>query len=386
MNRSNGTQVLLRRLDLGLAGNFSCEVTAESPSFATQIATKFIDVIALPVSDPTLHADKDRYQPGETLRANCSSAPARPAANLTIYVNDDPQRSSETSLHSSGNGLFTTRVTVELVVTPGLFPGGRLRLECAATIFDVYARTAKLDFFTPDTDPRPERITLNGGAPTYYRNLFLLFLLLFLPTVFCQDYGEYESVFDGSALGVVLSKVYNTFHEVPTRITPFKPKVLGKTCLLKPDTGPCRGDIAMYYFKPETMKCERFSWGGCQGNGNRFDTENECMETCLSQPSKPSVRPKWCHLAFDYGFCFGAVKRWYYDKQWNVCKETIYSGCGGNKNNFYNSEQCDSICRFNKGAIKESADISGNLKKVLIINPLQASQPGALTIPTKPNK
>ncbi|CAH2040837.1 unnamed protein product, partial [Iphiclides podalirius] len=323
MNRSNGTQVLLRRLDLGLAGNFSCEVTAESPSFATQIATKFIDVIALPVSDPTLHADKDRYQPGETLRANCSSAPARPAANLTIYVNDDPQRSSETSLHSSGNGLFTTRVTVELVVTPGLFPGGRLRLECAATIFDVYARTAKLDFFTPDTDPRPERITLNGGAPTYYRNLFLLFLLLFLPTVFCQDYGEYESVFDGSALGVVLSKVYNTFHEVPTRITPFKPK---------------------------------------------------------------AVRPKWCHLAFDYGFCFGAVKRWYYDKQWNVCKETIYSGCGGNKNNFYNSEQCDSICRFNKGAIKESADISGNLKKVLIINPLQASQPGALTIPTKPNK
>ena len=45
MNRSNGTQVLLRRLELGLAGNFSCEVTADSPSFATQIATKFIDVI-----------------------------------------------------------------------------------------------------------------------------------------------------------------------------------------------------------------------------------------------------------------------------------------------------------------------------------------------------
>lgn len=45
MNRSNGEQVLLRRLDLSLAGNFSCEVTADSPSFATQIATKLIDVV-----------------------------------------------------------------------------------------------------------------------------------------------------------------------------------------------------------------------------------------------------------------------------------------------------------------------------------------------------
>lgn len=45
MNRSNGTQVLLRRLDLTLAGNFSCEVTAESPYFSTQIAAKFIDII-----------------------------------------------------------------------------------------------------------------------------------------------------------------------------------------------------------------------------------------------------------------------------------------------------------------------------------------------------
>ncbi|CAK1579657.1 unnamed protein product [Parnassius mnemosyne] len=197
MNRSNGTQVLLRRLDLGLAGNFSCEVTAESPSFATQIATKFIDVIALPTMDPTLQANKDRYQPGETLSANCSSSPARPATNLTIYVNEEPLRSSETSLHQLENGLFTTRVNVELKVTPGLFPGGRMRLECVASIYDIYKRTAKLDFFTPETDPRPERITLNGGAARCFQNFFLIFLLLFLPMVACQDFGQlYDGLID----------------------------------------------------------------------------------------------------------------------------------------------------------------------------------------------
>ncbi|XP_068625220.1 BPTI/Kunitz domain-containing protein-like [Battus philenor] len=165
-----------------------------------------------------------------------------------------------------------------------------------------------------------------------------------------------------------------TFGKEPyTRATPYRAKVSLKMCLLKPDPGPCRGDIAMYYFKPETMDCVRFSWGGCQGNGNRFDTKKECLDSCLSHPKSHNVRPPWCSLTFDYGFCFGAVKRWYFDAQWKVCKETIYSGCGGNKNNFYNLAQCDSICRFNKGTIREKAEVFGDPKKVLIINPPNAS-------------
>ncbi|XP_072949888.1 uncharacterized protein [Epargyreus clarus] len=196
MNRSNGTQVLLKRLDLGLAGNFSCEVTADSPSFATQIATKFIDVISLPQVDPILNADKDRYQPGETLRANCTSSPARPAANLTIYINEEPLRSSETSLQPSETGLFSPSVHVELKVTPELFPGGRLRVTCMATVYDVYNRAAKLDFLTPETDPRPERITLNGGTSRRFQSWMLLFLLLLLPMLIQgEDYGMFNEDF-----------------------------------------------------------------------------------------------------------------------------------------------------------------------------------------------
>ncbi|XP_047517504.1 uncharacterized protein LOC125057715 isoform X1 [Pieris napi] len=197
MNRSNGSQVLLRRMDLGLAGNFSCEVTADSPSFVTQIATKYIDVIALPTSIPVLKADKDRYQPGETLRANCTSPPARPSANLTVYVNEEAVRATETSLHSSDVGLFTTKVNIEQKITPDLFPGGRLRLACYATLYNVYNKSAKLDFLTPETDPRPERITLNGGASTTFLNWFLLILLFFLPMVMAEDYDlSYYEDFD----------------------------------------------------------------------------------------------------------------------------------------------------------------------------------------------
>ncbi|XP_063827131.1 uncharacterized protein LOC135076639 [Ostrinia nubilalis] len=158
MNNSNGSQVVLKKMDLSLAGNFSCEVTADS-SFATQIATKFVDVIALPSLDPVLKADKERYQPGELLKANCTSSPAKPAANLTIKINDEPLRSSETSLHASETGLLWTSVHAEMKVTPQLFVSERLRVTCVASVHDLYKREAYLDFFTPDTDPRPERKT-----------------------------------------------------------------------------------------------------------------------------------------------------------------------------------------------------------------------------------
>ncbi|RVE53343.1 hypothetical protein evm_001913 [Chilo suppressalis] len=192
LNNSNGSQVVIKRMDLSLAGNFSCEVTADS-NFATQIANKFVDVIALPTSKPILKSDKDRYQPGERLRANCTSSPARPAANLTIKINDEPLRSTEMSLHPSESGLFWTSVQADLAVSSALFSGGRLRVACVASVHQLYEKQATLDFFTPETDPRPERITLNGGASKAFQSWIFLFLLFFLPMVVMGQNYDFEN-------------------------------------------------------------------------------------------------------------------------------------------------------------------------------------------------
>ncbi|KAH9635008.1 hypothetical protein HF086_010691 [Spodoptera exigua] len=168
-------------------------------------------VYALPPIAPVLKADKDRYQPGEVLKANCTSSPARPAANLTIYINEEAIRSSETSLHPSESGLLWTSVKADVKVTPELFLGGRLRVACLATVYDVYRSSANLDFFTPDTDPRPERITLNSASKCF-QSWILLFLLFLLPVVMGQDYlvpfveyedydEKYETVARSSLLG-----------------------------------------------------------------------------------------------------------------------------------------------------------------------------------------
>ncbi len=51
-------------------------------------------------------------------------------------------------------------------------------------------------------------------------------------------------------------------------------------CFLKPEMGPCRALIGMWFYNSSLAQCDLFSYGGCQGNGNRFDGEDECIEFC----------------------------------------------------------------------------------------------------------
>ena len=51
-------------------------------------------------------------------------------------------------------------------------------------------------------------------------------------------------------------------------------------CELPPETGPCRRNLKRYHFDRATGKCKEFTYGGCLGNANRFETKTECKERC----------------------------------------------------------------------------------------------------------
>ncbi|XP_069773206.1 kunitz-type protease inhibitor 1-like [Narcine bancroftii] len=57
-------------------------------------------------------------------------------------------------------------------------------------------------------------------------------------------------------------------------------------CVYPPVTGPCRADFSLFYYNPVKRSCERFTFGGCEGNENRFEEEDKCMEACRGVTEK----------------------------------------------------------------------------------------------------
>uniref|UniRef100_A0A672H640 BPTI/Kunitz inhibitor domain-containing protein n=1 Tax=Salarias fasciatus TaxID=181472 RepID=A0A672H640_SALFA len=59
-------------------------------------------------------------------------------------------------------------------------------------------------------------------------------------------------------------------------------------CSATPDPGPCRAAFPMYYYDGASATCQSFLYGGCQGNANRFGTEEECLSRCSSEGKRTS--------------------------------------------------------------------------------------------------
>ncbi|KAG8199882.1 hypothetical protein JTE90_015873 [Oedothorax gibbosus] len=57
-------------------------------------------------------------------------------------------------------------------------------------------------------------------------------------------------------------------------------------CQLQGETGHCRARKIMYFFNVNKFQCEKFVYGGCGGNANRFETKEDCMSSCGGTTTK----------------------------------------------------------------------------------------------------
>lgn len=55
-------------------------------------------------------------------------------------------------------------------------------------------------------------------------------------------------------------------------------------CFLPFDPGPCKSAIPVFNF--DGNECVEATWGGCDGNDNRFTTREECLRRCLGLPQQ----------------------------------------------------------------------------------------------------
>lgn len=51
-------------------------------------------------------------------------------------------------------------------------------------------------------------------------------------------------------------------------------------CSAEVDSGTCDGSITSYYYDAKHQRCQAFIYGGCGGNANRFQTEEQCERLC----------------------------------------------------------------------------------------------------------
>lgn len=71
---------------------------------------------------------------------------------------------------------------------------------------------------------------------------------------------------------------------------------VAEECLLPRDTGPCRGIMPKWHYDWKTKQCQEFTYGGCQGNDNRFESKEACEMKCHE------CSPVMCLIHCPYGF------------------------------------------------------------------------------------
>ena len=51
-------------------------------------------------------------------------------------------------------------------------------------------------------------------------------------------------------------------------------------CKLTPSVGDCQASVTRYFFDSSLGRCKPFTYSGCGGNKNRFESFRDCIKQC----------------------------------------------------------------------------------------------------------
>ncbi|RXM37141.1 WAP, Kazal, immunoglobulin, Kunitz and NTR domain-containing protein [Acipenser ruthenus] len=114
-------------------------------------------------------------------------------------------------------------------------------------------------------------------------------------------------------------------------------------CLEEVNKRDCGEKHVDWYYDSKQAACLTFTHRGCQGSRNRFETYEECWVAC--QREGMGI----CSLPAVQGPCKAWEARWAYNSLIKQCQAFAYGGCQGNGNSFHSQEECEDSCPQRKG-------------------------------------
>ncbi|XP_038060552.1 inter-alpha-trypsin inhibitor-like [Patiria miniata] len=102
--------------------------------------------------------------------------------------------------------------------------------------------------------------------------------------------------------------------------------------------GRCTRHFEVFGYNSLAQSCVSFIYGGCNGNGNRFETMEACRKKCQD------IDPR-CNSPIVTGRCKRKFQVFGHDPLARSCVSFIYGGCGGNCNRFETMEECRNTCQ-----------------------------------------
>ena len=85
------------------------------------------------------------------------------------------------------------------------------------------------------------------------------------------------------------------------------------------------------------------NYTGCQGNANRFLTQEECENSCKHEAKLIFAQTK-CTLTKLKGHGSELLAKWYFNAREKTCQPFYYFGKGGNENKFDSWDECEAAC------------------------------------------
>jgi hypothetical protein len=133
-----------------------------------------------------------------------------------------------------------------------------------------------------------------------------------------------------------------------------------RVCILSKDVGnacPEAKASSMFFFDKDQERCQAFTFLGCGGNENKFESQDDCIDSCqvpfllkkeknedASKKTQDPHQKSDCKLEPVSGPCKAIITMWYFNTGKKRCETFGYGGCNGNGNKFDARLECETYC------------------------------------------